>query len=254
MRRAVVRENLSIAFGERDGRLERATYRHFASAAVDLAWFGRLFDPEESFRFEGGALEHYLETKPHGAIFASGHFGNWELFGAALRRKGIPLVSVARPVDKGWLARLAGRFRADHGSEFIPKTNALPLALKAVRAGKCVAFLVDQSAGRHGIPATFFGRTAHTFTAPAALALKLKVPLYAGYSTRLGDGISYRSFAQLVEVGDDDVSGLTQRLNDLLEGFVRACPEQWWWFHRRFKLLRTERAGKRVSPAGLPLE
>jgi KDO2-lipid IV(A) lauroyltransferase len=98
----------------------------------------------------------------------------------------------------------------------------------------------------------FFGHPAQTYAAPAALALKLGVPLYVGYSTRLGDGIRYRCFAEHVPASGDP-EALTGRLNAILEGYVRACPEQWWWFHRRFKPPKALRRGRRLSPAGVPL-
>jgi len=252
---ARVRANLRLAFGRLPPGLVGAIYRHFAAAAVDLIWFDRLFDPrrfEHHFRFEGGALEHFRKTAPGAAVFATGHFGNWELFGAAFRHVGIPLAPVARPPGRGWLARRMERFRARHGEETISKLHALPLALRALRSGRCVAFLMDQAAGRHGPEVPFFDRPARTFTAPAALARKLDLPLYAGYSTRMGDGIAYRCFAELVPLESDDIA-TTRKLNEILEGYVRARPEQWWWFHRRFKPPRAERAGAPVDPAGIPI-
>jgi KDO2-lipid IV(A) lauroyltransferase len=252
---ATVRANLKLAFGRADPALVRATFRHFAAAAVDLVFFRRLFDPDrfrEHFRFEGGGLEHYRKTKARAAVVVSGHFGNWELFGAALRHVGIPVVPVARTMDKAWADRWMGRFRAERSARPIPKKDALPLSMKALKAGQCVGFLMDQSAGRHGIPVPFFGQRALTFVAPAALAQKMKVPLYAGYSTRLGDGIRYRCFAEPVSTRGS-IEEVTGRLNEQLESYVRACPEQWWWFHRRFKPTRTEHAGLPLSPAGVPL-
>ncbi len=252
-RSAVARENLRLAFGRPPPGLLEASCGHFAAAAVDLFFFDRLFDParfEEHFRMEGDGLAHYRETGPAGAVFVTGHFGNWELFGAAFRHLGIPIAPVARPLP--WLGGALDRFRRAHGQETIPKRDALPLALRAIRRGLCVAFLADQSAGREGIPLPFFGRDAHTYTAPAALALKLKVPLYAGYSTRLSDGIRYRCFAEHVPL-TGDAEALTRRLNAILEGYVRACPEQWWWFHRRFKPPKALRRGRKLSPAGVPL-
>ncbi|MFI5403801.1 MAG: lysophospholipid acyltransferase family protein [Planctomycetota bacterium] len=254
-RSLVARENLRLALGHAEPGLVRAVYRHFAEAAVDILFFRRLFNPmrfPEHFRFEGDAHAHYLATRPQGAVLVTGHFGNWELYGAALRHLGIPVAAVARPLAVPWLDRAVGRFRRAHTQETIPKRDALPLAMKAIRRGVCVVFLADQAAGREGIPIPFFGRDAQTYTAPAALALKLGVPLYAGYSTRLGDGISYRCFAEHVPA-EGDVESLTRRLNVLLEGYVRACPEQWWWFHRRFKPPKAMRRGRRLSPAGVPL-
>jgi KDO2-lipid IV(A) lauroyltransferase len=251
---AVVRDNLRLAYGRPDDGLMRAVYRHFAEATTDFAFFRKLFDParfERHFRFVGGGLEHYRETRPPAAVFATGHFGNWELYGAAFRHVGIPIAPVARPPGNSWLARVVASFRADQGQQVIPKRNALPLAMKALRRGVCVAFLMDQAAGRHGIPVPFFGRPASTYTAPAALALKLGLPLYAGYSTRVDDGIRYRCFAEPVST-EGDVETVTTRLNALLESYVRARPEQWWWFHRRFKPRRRDRQGVLSGPAGVP--
>jgi KDO2-lipid IV(A) lauroyltransferase len=252
-RSAVARENLRLAFGRARPGLIAATWRHFAAAAVDLLYFDRLFDPsrfEEHFRLEGDGFAHYRETAPAGSVLVTGHFGNWELLGPVFRHLGIPIAPVARPLP--CFGGFLDRFRRAQGHETIPKREALPLAMRAIRRGLCVAFLADQSAGREGIPVPFFGRPAHTIVAPAALALKLKVPLYAGYSTRIGDGIRYRCFAEHVPLVGDPES-LTRRLNAILEGYVRACPEQWWWFHRRFKPPKALRRGKRLSPAGVPL-
>jgi KDO2-lipid IV(A) lauroyltransferase len=252
---ATVRENLRLAYGEVDERLVRAVYRHFLEATVDLRFYRRLFDrsrPFEHFQLEGDALDHYLETKPHGAILVSGHFGNWELLAAALCHAGMPLAPVVRSFRSGWWTRRLDRFRTSTGQSPIAKERALPAASSAIRAGKCVAFLLDQSAGAEGIDAPFFGRLVQTFPAPALLALKHGVPIYAGYSTRLGPGIRYRCWAERVPT-DGDVESITRRLNGLLEGYVRACPEQWWWFHRRFKPPHFDLCGVPWSAAGLPL-
>jgi KDO2-lipid IV(A) lauroyltransferase len=252
---ATVRENLRLAYGEVDERLVLAVYRHFLEATVDLRFYRRLFDPSrffEHFQFEGGGLDHYLETKPHGAILVSGHFGNWELLAAALCHAGMPLAPVARSFKSGWFTRRLERFRTSTGQSPIAKDRALPATNRAIRAGKCVAFLMDQSAGAEGIDAPFFGRSAQTFPAPALLALKRGVPLYAGYSTRLGPGIRYRCWTERVPT-DGDIESITRRLSGVLEGYVRACPEQWWWFHRRFKPPHFNLCGVPWSATGLPL-
>ena len=252
---ATVRENLRLAFGHSDEALVRRIYRHFGEAAVDWMFFFRLFDPQrvpEHFLFEGDGWSHYRKANSS-AVFATGHFGNWELYGAAFGHVGIPLDVVARPLDQSFAARWLTRSRRRRGMEVLDKAAALPLAMKSLRRGRCVAFLMDQAAGRHGLDVPFFGRPARTFTGPAALAHKLGLPLYAGYSTRLGDGIRYRCFSEPVAVSGDAERD-TAVLNRILEGYVRSRPEQWWWFHRRFKPPKKERRGRALSPAGIPVE
>jgi len=35
--------------------------------------------------------------------------------------------------------------------------------------------------------------------------------------------------------GAIDISAATQKLNLIVEGWVREYPEQWLWFHKRWK-------------------
>jgi len=248
--RATVEENLRIAFGEADPALVRAIYRHFAEALVDIRWYDRLRDSAH-FELAGPGWADFDAHGRRGSIAVTGHFGNWELFGASFSKLGIPMSAVVRPPDTPWFRRRIERLRTRFGLQPIGKENALPLAMKALRAGRCVAFLQDQAAGRHGVPLPFFGRPAWTFTAPVALAKKLDVPLYAGYSTRLGDGIRYRCWTERVDPGGD-VESVAAEVNAIFERYVRAAPAQWWWFHKRWKPPKSQRRGRKLTPAGIP--
>ena len=252
---ATVNENLRLAFGEADPALVRRLYRHFAAAFVDIRWYDRLFDParfEEHFAIEGPGWADFEAAGRVGSVCVTGHFGNWELFGAAFHHLGIPMSAVMRPPDTPWFRRHIEKLRVDFGLEPIGKRNALPLALRALKAGRCVAFLNDQAAGIQGVPLPFFGQSAWTFLAPAALAKKLDVPLFAGYTTRIGDGNRYRCWTESIPT-DGDPETITERLNEVLEQYVRAAPEQWWWFHKRFKPPKSQRRGRTLTPAGIPV-
>jgi KDO2-lipid IV(A) lauroyltransferase len=252
---ATVRENLRLAFGHTDPALVRGIYRHFSQAAVDLLWFRRLFDParsEQHFHWAGDGLEHYRAHGGDGAIIVAGHFGNWELYNAAFHAQGFPLSVVARELDTARAASWIRSFRQEYSADVIAKDAVARKSVRVLRGGGRLTMLVDQAAGRHGIPAPFFGRDVSTFPTPAALAHRFGVPVYAAYSTRLGDGISYRCFLEHVELAPE-VDAATAQLNRILEGYVRAAPEQWWWFHRRFKPRRNELVNVPVSAAGVPL-
>jgi KDO2-lipid IV(A) lauroyltransferase len=249
---ATMRANLRLVYGDSEDQLAPRVWTHFAKAFVDCVWFRRLFDPgkfDRHFEWVGDAMEHYRNTEQRGAVLVTGHFGNWELMGAAFHYLGIPLSPIVYANRTGRFARRVDEWRRSFGQELIPKRNALALAMKAIRKGRCVAFMFDQSAGRYGIQIPFLGVPAYTHLAPARLAERLDVPIYAGYSTRLGDGIRYRCHAETVS-REGDAETVTRRLNDILGGYVRACPEQWWWFHRRFKELGQQRRQGVVDAAG----
>jgi KDO2-lipid IV(A) lauroyltransferase len=98
--------------------------------------------------------------------------------------------------------------------------------------------LFDQKMN-NGIPVPFFGIEAMTAMAPAQLALRFGCPLMAVRTERTGPG-RFRITAQgpltPPETGDrqEDAARLTAELNRILEGWIRAKPEDWLWLHRRW--------------------
>ena len=98
--------------------------------------------------------------------------------------------------------------------------------------------LVDQKMN-DGIAVPFFGRPAMTAPAIAQFAVRDNVPLLPARSERLG-GARYRvTFfppLEAVRTGDRqaDVAATLTKINELIEGWVRARPEQWLWMHRRW--------------------
>jgi KDO2-lipid IV(A) lauroyltransferase len=103
-----------------------------------------------------------------------------------------------------------------------------------------MAFLIDQS-GLHIASSfvNFFGRPAKTPRGPAVLALRLGVPVFFGVSIRQSDGRYHLSIREIVteRTGDTDrdVDAILNAYSQLLEQYVRAAPEQYFWQHRRWK-------------------
>jgi KDO2-lipid IV(A) lauroyltransferase len=104
-----------------------------------------------------------------------------------------------------------------------------------------VAFLVDQNVQEEdGIFVEFFGRPAATTTVAAALAVKTGCALLPAHCEALPDGryrFAYGRPLEWTTTGNRqaDIARLTQELTTVIEGWVRARPEQWLWMHRRWK-------------------
>ena len=134
--------------------------------------------------------------------------------------------------------RMITRFRGTAG-ELIPKgTVAARRAIAALRRGAHLSMLADQKMN-DGIPVPFFGRPAMTSSALAALALRFDCDVLPARVERLG-GARFRLTVfpplPLPRSGDHhaDVASLMARVNQILEGWVRDRPEQWFWVHRRW--------------------
>ena len=102
---------------------------------------------------------------------------------------------------------------------------------------ECAAMtiLMDQHTGR-GALLEFLGRPARTFTSAARLAMRSGCPIVVGSFVRIAP-YKYRLVGgkPLVFGMKDDRLACTQTLNDRLGEAIRLYPEQYLWFHRRWR-------------------
>ncbi|MFC1606453.1 lysophospholipid acyltransferase family protein, partial [Candidatus Latescibacterota bacterium] len=106
--------------------------------------------------------------------------------------------------------------------------------------GHLVGMLVDQDIKVKGDFVDFFGKPAHTAIAPALLSLKFDIPIIPLFSCRDEKDIHHIYVGERITTelsGDkyNDILSLTDKASLATEAFIREHPEQWVWFHRRWK-------------------
>ncbi|HSM06567.1 MAG TPA: hypothetical protein VK858_18230 [Longimicrobiales bacterium] len=248
-RRKAVDANLRQAFPEATpawrARVARGAYRHLIreSLATFLMADASRDDILGSIRMDAGVLEALradLEAG-QGAVLVTGHLGNWEVGGAWLAARGVPLdVVVQVQRNRRFDADLRGA-REELGMRTIPKQDAPRGVLRALRAGRAAALVADQNVTVGGVFVEFFGRPAATARGPAVFALRSGAPLWLGAAIRTPDGPTpYHMRLERVEIdasGDleVDVRRLTERHVARLESWIREVPEQYFWHHKRWK-------------------
>lgn len=246
IRRGTVEAHLRQAFPDRDPRWIRrtaaASYAHLGREGLSLLRLYRL-GPEDVLRATRvvAGLDELRDAiaAGSGAILVTGHFGNWEIGGAALAARGIPLDVVVRRQANPLFDRLINRARERLGMRVIYYSLATRESLRGLRQGRAVAFVADQDARRAGAFVPFLGRPASTARGPAVLALRSGAPLFIGTAVRAADGgydVSLRRIPAPPE-GDleEQVLALTAAHVSALEAAIRSAPEQYLWHHRRWK-------------------
>lgn len=198
----------------------------------------------ENFRYVTDALK-----SQKGVIILAPHFGPWEVASYVLGTRIPNAATIYKPLKNEYVNNylIALREKISH-LHLIPSKNAVRPVLETLRKGNAVVILFDQNAGKTGIPATFFGKTALTYPTPAALALQTGSLVVPGYITK-DDGfrrfrIVFEEPFPLIKSGNKkrDVIANTQQYNDFLEKLVRKHPDQWFgWLHNRWKLPRSFR-------------
>jgi KDO2-lipid IV(A) lauroyltransferase len=249
VRRDVVEAQIAEAFPERSAewvhRTARDCYRHFGREAAEIVRLEGSAGADMLSR-TAGVEEARSEFQSRlvsgmGAVIVTGHLGNWEAAGAAVASLGMPLAAVVKRQSNQEFDRLLVDSRRRIGIEPIYMEDASSRLKDLIHSGTSVALVADQDAGNRGLFVPFLGRMASTFRGPARLSTSTGAPLFFGAA--IGEGDGYRAIVEPVETslaGDEAELELTRSWVQRLESWVRRVPDQYFWFHRRWKTLPPE--------------
>ena len=246
--RRIVRQNLAFVFPAWTRRqiddMAVRVFEHFGQVLLEN--LQALFLTRRQFAqrivIEGEAILTGALAQSRGCLLFSGHLGNWEfglLAGAALLDR--TALTVAKPVKLKVLHRLLTRLRSRFGNRVVFKKGALQVMTKALRQGETLIMLIDQGVRRpEAVTVRFFGKRTLASPAAAYLAYRCRVPVVpifclrtsaGGYCLKVLPPITAARTAAL----RDDIQAFTQQLMATVETVVRRHPEQWFWFHKRWK-------------------
>ena len=201
-------------------------------------------------------INQALEEKK-GAIIVSAHLGNWELLAQRMVSAGFPSSTLARLNPNPYLGKWIVRQRARFGLNVIDRSeaNAARRVLTALNENHLVGFLIDQDTRVQSKHVPFFGRPASTPIGAAQFALRKDIPVFTAFMSREKKGhritlrrIPLEEFKS--QSKDDAILSLTAEMTADIEKAVRESPEQWMWFHERWKtplLLSDAQKGKQVE-------
>ena len=262
IRASVVEDQLRHAFPDRDEAWIRATamaaYEHLGREAmmmIRLSRLGREAVIEATEMVEGWEDVLAALNEGNGAVITTGHFGNWEVSGAAVASRGVPVLAVARRQNNPLVDRLINENRARLGMTIVSLGGATKHALRALSRGHVVGLVADQDARQRGLFVPFFGRKASTFRGPALLALRAGSPLFVATVARHPDGHYVMKFRRIPVPEAPGPEGpewaMTAAMAAELEAEIRTDPAQYLWHHRRWKTRPPEERRAR-KPAEQP--
>lgn len=256
IRKRVVEKQIAAAFPNLDQAgvkaLAEKSYAHLGRTFVESALFDKLGKQGVlDIADEVQGWKHIDETlaQGKGIIFVTGHVGNWELAGAYVAARGIPLDAIARGMANPLTDQYVTHVREATGMVIVHDADAVRRAPRSLRAGRGVAFIADQ--GVLGLASTFvpfFGRPAKTPRGAAVFALRFEVPVIFMVALRKPSG-KFRVIVERIEPRptgdmDQDVDRIVTEFTARLEHWVREEPAQYFWQHRRW----------RRQPPGTPRE
>lgn len=240
---------LRSVFGDRMSekelrRLNRRVVLHFAQMLFEVPHIFRLNlnNLHRYVYFENEEILTEALAKGKGCFLLTGHFGNWELMSAATTlRFQTSGIAVARPADFAPVEDLLMRLRTRFGTEIIPKKKAMKKLLMGTRKNKAMGILLDQNVDWYeGVFVPFLGQPACTNKGLALIAMKTGAPVIPIFSARQPDGryrVVFEKEVALIHTGSklSDTEENTALFNRIINKYIYWYPEQWFWFHKRWK-------------------
>lgn len=239
--------NLSLAFPEIDPMIIRAMARgsfislgRNAFDAIRLTFANRE-DVLELCTLEGEDHLRRSCERGRGIIGLTGHIGCWELMAACLSQKGYKINVIARDLRDGRLNDILVRMRLRNGIVSIPRGTSAVAGFKALKKGEVLGMLLDQDIDVDGVMVNFFGVPAHTARGAAIFALRSGADIVPMAIHMQPDGRHVITLRPPLEIPPDDlgeewrIDELTASCSRALEELIRIYPQQWVWFHDRWK-------------------
>ena len=245
VRRRVAEDNLRRASPgwpeDERRRILRDHYRELGRVAAEyarLADLARAPMGEVVVAVRGEEHAEAVRRGGRGAVLVTGHFGNFELAGAALAQAhGVDFV--ARPQSNAAVDEWINRQRRAAGVGVISAADGIRGVFASLKQNRWVAMVADQDARSHGVFVPFLGRPASTAVGPARISIATRAPILMGVISRRADGrheIDLEPPLEPPQNDDDDaVTALTRAHVAMLERWVMKKPESWFWLHRRWK-------------------
>ncbi|WP_107970053.1 lipid A biosynthesis lauroyl acyltransferase [Campylobacter concisus] len=244
----VVMTNLNLAFGEtktKEEKLEIAKkcYYNFAkylgiNFILNQNTTKQKILEQVVFKNEHFLLDAMKSGRP--IIVTTAHFGQWEIFGLAVAARFGPSSVLGRKLDSSVMDKILRANRAQFDVELIDKDGGAKDILKALKARRIVGILVDQNtAPKDGIKVKFFGKDVLHTPAASVLAQKTNALIINAFIYQKGENLNEICFEEPIDIStfdkEDAVQKATQMQCSACEEMVRARPEEYFWFHQRFK-------------------
>lgn len=241
-----------------DGAFASRVFASAGESIVETFLIDRLLSKGSDGRFlhvdtDGQENVQQLTDTGQGAVALSAHLGCFELLAAFHAAWGARVTVIGRVPNYDALDKELRRLRASYGVETVwrNETGSARKIMAALKSGRVVAALIDQDTALESRYSSFFGYPAATPVALIRFALRLRAPILCSFIVRtsvLHHIVVTRrvAYEHLSDPAAAEAHVL-DRFHHYLEELIQHSPEQWIWWHRRWR--RKERSVEVPSTA-----
>lgn len=230
----VILNNLRLCFPEFSEKqvkeIKSKCIKFYSKAIYELLTF-KVFS--RSWLQSNVKIDKLPKLDPNRAnLLLSAHLSNFEILLQLTHLLNKKVYFFAKPFKPFFLFKLYTKLRASKNAEWF--TGLIRLK-ELLRTHQCVGFIFDQHVPKErAVIADFFGVPSTFPKFLPVLIGKFKPQIFFVSVLWLGNYYQV-SFEELTLTDDENAQTLPSKFNSLVEALVRQHPEQYFWFHRKFK-------------------
>lgn len=178
-------------------------------------------------------------------IILTAHYGDWEGTARFIssRFPDTTLSVVGRLTNFQSINALMERSRQNFGSKFLDKKGVSKHLVKLLsKPNNTIGLVIDQHISiNEGVWVNFFGKDVTHSPIASILSRKYDIPILFVHTTLSRDYSHYDIYFHFLtnaiktENSKDDIQKMTQMQASFTEKIIREKPDEWFWFHKRFK-------------------
>jgi KDO2-lipid IV(A) lauroyltransferase len=239
-RKKIVFKNLNIAFPEKSKKekteIAKKTYKNFLTFFEDSIEYNK--HPQKFNEIETKGEEYLFKAinsqKP--IIIMTAHFGNWEIlpkFFTTQYKK--PIAIIIREIENTKINKFFKKIRGDNEKIKIinRKKSAREVLKTIIKEKRILGVLIDQfTRNEHAPKVNFFKKTAFN-PAISKLAKSLNAIIIPAFIYKEND--KYTIEFQEGKTFQNSIEEFTQWQATIIENMIKKHPDQYYWFHNRWK-------------------
>ena len=238
IRKKLVLDNIKSAFPNKtnDWHISTAkrSYKFFINQTIQFFALPQSYQ-KSTILVKGKEIFDASIKRGDGIILVSGHFGAWEILSAWLGTNNYPTTGVAMKQKNHGSDKYFLEQRAQFGMKHIYRKSSFDNMYRILEQKEVLILVSDQDARKRGVFVKFFNQQTSTPKGAARFHLENGAPIIFTICYQNKPNDYTIEFHPIKIAPKATIKSITQSYTSILEKHIRRFPEQYFWWHRRWK-------------------
>lgn len=234
--RRIAELQLQMVFGPHEARrLTPRVFAHVGRTFLESLNLTPFFSSPGQLTCKQWEMINPWKSHARPMVVLTAHTGNWDLLAAYTIAEGFRVTTIGREARNPAVQSALAALRDAYGVETIWRSDKLGVKrlMTCLRENRVVAALIDQDTRVDSEFVPFFAIPAKTPSSLIALGKKYNARFVSAFLLRQLDG-TYEMFVRELDATQDAI-GMLSEYHAHLEALIREYPDQWVWFHKRWR-------------------